>query len=333
MNQIQLDSLPSRLLSKIFNFAMFIMGLTFRKDKRMTVMSFISYAFAIFVLILSASSTILVCRFWMFNLKFNSEQVLMISYTSTLSICIISHGFLIFWQHKGYLCDHLIILMNANGQNGIKNTQSRFNYMITSMYIFITTFLISYIIFIIVFFITDDPFFINFDKVKLAFFDRRLKWLVCFTTIYMISAWFLSNSLIFGVCSLNKMEVRYLNEQLINERLPMTACVVRTYIEKHGRLMTAIRHADEMFKYFLLVQYCGMIPSLTFMLYMFNVSFVENLSSLSNTIFMTMSMLVLTIVPSSLNAEVKVRVILSFLQLNLWKMFRLHELRIYFMIR
>lgn len=257
----------------IFHCLLIFSGISIKKSKSCPLLTVIRYIIVVSMFITMLTGCILIFRFWLFDSKFDIENIQLITAQVMCIVGTLDFAFLIYWQRKDKLDQHNEILLSSVGCKGTifhKKQLFRFCIFMLSMNIFSFTFSVGSCIFLQE---SNDVNFAKFALMKILFFDERLNFvskLIYTYSMFSNSVCFLAFTIL---CFVDKLELTYLNEQLEKERI-LNAPVLKKYIKYHSLLVAAVDQADEIFKYYVLKAFSLMVPLVVLLIYEMAVAIV-----------------------------------------------------------
>lgn len=260
-----------------------------------------------FVIVIAVSKFI-----WLLKcgLYFNAELVENIVSTIWTFQAMISLIFLIYWQMCKRIPNICQLMMNANGQEGIRKSRKR-------LFLKQSIFLFNHVLFFIICTVaTIDSLFegVRFNVSHsiwsgLIFGCTQLNFVVLICMIFMLFSWSLSIAFVSFLCDCMAIEFSYVNEKMKSEE-NLDVEKLDGYYNLYQRLSKVVEYADEAFRIYIFFMLCCDIPIIILLVYsLFNLRLIPPLQIFVLFVWLLFTfshLLSMAIFPSSVNDNVRI---------------------------
>lgn len=296
---------PVNSMFQLLRCILTLSGLSIQPYKSLSLITFVRRTWIVILFLSMTACTLLSTRFWIREFTLTIEKLFALVYSQIFTLSTLSFLALILWQINDKLSCHGQLLMKATSQAGCIYYKRKL-YTLTAI-------VLSFTVVVVVFLNLQGVFttlgVINISSIiqpKHIFFDFPGASIVALIALlFMTLSLGMSFVVFFVVCLIDKLEFAFLNLQISNE-LKLDALKLNKYFDQHSKLVVAVEQTDELFKYYLLVMFGLLIPSVVLSIFaiLTVLTLQESLMMVFSVVIIAMTILLLTITPAALNNEV-----------------------------
>lgn len=297
--------LPLDLALRIMHIISLFIGISIEKSGNGKVSQILRKLWSGVLFFGMITASILSLRFWITTFSMTTEKLTGLFVSTGFFIGSYSYATLVFWHYNDEIRKHRDRITEITHQKGVCHYKRRF--FVFTLFIAVVTILISFgfTLELTLYFATSLLQSHIFNSFKLLFFNQIASYfaiIIYFSSIFSLSL--CCNSFVI-VCLADKLEFKYLNDELSIEP-NLSVEIIMNYFNSHSKMVAAVAQANNMFSYFVFFILSAAIPTLVLLLYAIWTSLTPNevMWVWPLAIVMLLIVLLLTVLPASLNNEV-----------------------------